>query len=92
MKQDRKNFLKQLGCGFMAAGLPGMALAADHTGQPVDIKDFSGEGAPMMKNSGSALPKILRCFPGLYQPGKWLLRYSTQAGIAGISKKYGESQ
>ncbi|HQW92869.1 MAG TPA: aminotransferase class V-fold PLP-dependent enzyme, partial [Ferruginibacter sp.] len=46
MKQDRKNFLKQLGCGFMAAGLPGMALAADHTGQPVDAKDFSGEGAP----------------------------------------------
>ncbi|MFZ1371588.1 MAG: aminotransferase class V-fold PLP-dependent enzyme [Ferruginibacter sp.] len=46
MKQDRKNFLKQLGCGLMAAGLPGMALAAGHSGSPVDIKDFSGEGAP----------------------------------------------
>jgi selenocysteine lyase/cysteine desulfurase len=46
MKQDRKKFLRQLGCGFVVSGLPGMALAANHIIPAVDINDFSGEGAP----------------------------------------------
>jgi len=45
MKQDRKNFLKQVGTGLLIAGLPASALAADNLNTMIDTKDFAGEGA-----------------------------------------------
>lgn len=46
MKQDRKKFLKQLGSGLLAAGLPLMVSAGNDIEPMVDSKDFSDEGLP----------------------------------------------
>jgi selenocysteine lyase/cysteine desulfurase len=43
MKQNRKKFIKQLGTGLLAAGLP--AIASANINEYVDEKDFGGEGA-----------------------------------------------
>lgn len=41
MKQGRKDFLRTLGTGFVAAGLPAIALASDSTS--IDTNDFIAE-------------------------------------------------
>ncbi|HEX2683492.1 MAG TPA: hypothetical protein VHL77_06150, partial [Ferruginibacter sp.] len=46
MKQDRKNFLLQLGTGLMVAVMPGSALANSKLTAMMDEKDFTGEGSP----------------------------------------------
>lgn len=46
MKQSRKKFLKQLGTGLLAAGMPAVALATDVAETVVDAKDFTDEGLP----------------------------------------------
>ena len=46
MKQGRKKFLKQLGAGLFAAGLPAIPLAADADESSMDTIDFLDEGLP----------------------------------------------
>jgi selenocysteine lyase/cysteine desulfurase len=46
MKQSRKNFLKQIGAGLLAAGLPAIASGSHATETGIDAKDFSDEGLP----------------------------------------------
>ncbi len=46
MKQGRKKFLKQLGAGLLAAGLPAIPLAANAIETGIDAKDFLDEGLP----------------------------------------------
>lgn len=46
MKQDRKKFLKQIGTGLLAAGLPAIPLAANAIETGIDAKDFLDEGLP----------------------------------------------
>jgi selenocysteine lyase/cysteine desulfurase len=45
MDQGRKKFLIQLGSGVALAGLPGLAMANDHSVSGIDVNDFAGEGA-----------------------------------------------
>ncbi|MBK9485140.1 MAG: hypothetical protein IPO01_07955 [Chitinophagaceae bacterium] len=56
MKQGRKKFLKQLGAGLFAAGLPAIPLAADADESSMDTIDFWMKDCPMMNDTGNALP------------------------------------
>ena len=46
MKQNRKNFLKQLGTGLLAAGIPAIPFAVNAGEKGIDANDFLDEGLP----------------------------------------------